>query len=187
MPRIRSFVALPSSDDVKSRLGAIQAQLIEESAAVKWDTVENFHVTLKFLGNVQQDILRQLAASITPAISEIQSFDLTYTTLGAFPDFDHPRVIWVGAAPNETLVSLQRQIDLTCERHGFPREARAFHAHITLGRVKGIANLRRLTARAKSITFEPIKTHCSEILLIKSELRPAGSVYTTLNSFPLKA
>jgi 2'-5' RNA ligase len=187
MPTIRSFVALPSSDDVKSCLGAIQAQLIEEGAAVKWDAVEKFHITLKFLGNVQPDILPRLAASIAPAISEFKSFDLRYTTLGAFPDFDHPRVIWVGAESNESLVLLQRQIDLTCERHGFPRDSRAFHAHITLGRVKGIANLRRLTARAKSTTFEPIKTHCSEVLLIKSELRPAGSVYTTLNSFPLKA
>jgi len=112
---------------------------------------------------------------------------LVYDSLGAFPDLIHPRVLWVGARGNDVLTSLQRNIEVTCSRFGFPIETRGFHPHITLGRVKGSRNLARLTAKVKSITFVPSETACFEVLLMKSDLQPTGSVYTTLKSFPLKA
>ena len=73
-----------------------------------------------------------------------------------------------------------------CVEFGFPKEDRLFHPHITLGRVKETRNVVRLTEAIKTITFEPIETFCSEILLMKSELHPSGSIYTILKSFPLQ-
>ena len=187
MSAFRSFIALPSSQDLRRALGEIQARLIEEHAAVKWDTADKFHITLKFLGNVEQEQLSNLAELLANTTSTVAAFQLIYNAVGAFPDLVHPKVIWAGAQPSHAILSLQRQIEMICDRLGFSRETKSFHPHITLGRVKGITNLSRLTAKVKSITFEPIETGCSEVLLMKSELRPAGSVYTTLKSFPLKA
>ena len=165
----------------------MQKHLIEESAAVKWDTPDKFHITLKFLGNVDLEKLTELSESLAAVTSKTVPFQLSYNIVGAFPDLLHPKVIWAGAQMNDTLSSLQHDIELACARLGFPTDTRAFHPHITLGRVKGSTNLARLTAKIKSITFETIETGCSEVLLIKSNLQPTGSVYTTLKSFPLKA
>jgi 2'-5' RNA ligase len=186
MNALRSFIALPSSLDLRRSLQEIQAHLIEERADVKWDSPDKFHITLKFLGNAGTDQLTALAESLAIATSAASAFQLVYSAIGAFPDLIHPKVIWAGAESNVALTSLQKEVELVCDRFGFPKETRAFHPHITLGRVKGSTNLTRLTAKVKSITFEPIVTDCSEVLLMKSDLQPTGSVYTTLNSFPLK-
>jgi 2'-5' RNA ligase len=187
MPGIRSFIALPSTSELKNVLGILQETLKKERADVKWDTPDKFHITLKFLGNVEAETLDTLAGSIASATAEMEAFRLTYRSVGAFPDLIHPRVLWVGTDSSDTLTSLQQRVESLCERLGFPAEEKAFHPHITLGRIKGSFNLSRLTAEVKSITFEPVQTDCSELLLIKSDLRPTGSVYTTLKSFPLKA
>ncbi len=184
---IRSFIALPSSPGLKRALSDVQALLKQEQADVKWDSPDKFHITLKFLGDVSAETLSALSDAMAATIPTLSSFRLTYETVGGFPDLVHPRVLWVGAGRSETLNILQEEVERICEQFGFVREARSFHPHITLGRVKGSGNLARLTAKAKSITFEPITTDCSEVLLIKSDLQPAGSVYTTLKSFPLKA
>jgi 2'-5' RNA ligase len=187
MPGIRSFIALPSTSELSDALRGVQEQLREERADVKWDTPDKFHITLKFLGSVEQEILSRLTESLAAATAEAAAFPLVYSSVGAFPDIVRPRVLWVGAEPSDALATVQRQVESVCNRFGFPPEGRAFHPHITLGRVKGSFNLHRLTAKVKSITFEPVQTNCSELLLIKSDLRPTGSVYTTLKSFPLKA
>ena len=187
MARIRSFIALPSSPDLNFRLIEIQRQLNEEQANVKWDTPDKFHITLKFLGDVDSEDIPELVDSLTIATSALSSFQLVYDSIGAFPDLIHPKVIWAGARMSEGLVTLQREVDSVCARLGYPKENRPFHPHITLGRVKGSTNLNRLTARVKSSIFDPTTIHCPEILLIKSDLHPAGSVYTTLKIFPLKA
>jgi 2'-5' RNA ligase len=184
---IRSFVALPSSQALRSALHAVQSELKEAQADVKWDSPDKFHITLKFLGNVPPETLSALSDSLARAVPAFESFSLTYDRIGAFPDLVHPRVLWVGAQSSEALVLLQMEVERVCEQFKFAREPRDFHPHITLGRVKGSGNLARLTARAKSITFESVTTDCSEVLLIQSDLRATGSVYTTLKSFPLKA
>jgi 2'-5' RNA ligase len=187
MNATRSFIALPSSSELRKALQEVQTRLIEENADVKWDSPDKFHITLKFLGDVDSERLSALADALATVTSAATIFQFVYNEVGAFPDLLHPRVIWAGAQATDSLASLQDQVEITCERFGFQKETRMFHPHITLGRVKGSTNLARLTAKVKSITFEPIVTDCSEVLLIKSDLRPTGSVYTTLKSFPLKA
>jgi 2'-5' RNA ligase len=96
-----------------------------------------------------------------------------------------PRVVWIGIKSDQTVLDLQSAAGQICAEFGFPMEDRTFHPHITLGRVKETRNVVRLTEAIKTITFEPIEMHCSEIVLMKSELRPSGSIYTMLKSFPL--
>jgi len=184
---IRSFIALPSSSELRNVLSELQDSLKLEGGNVKWDTPDKFHITLKFLGNVPPEKLDILSDSLAALTTTATRFQLVYATVGAFPDLVHPRVIWAGAEMNEDLSSLQHRVEDACDRLDFPQEPRTFHPHITLGRVKGTRNLGRLTAKVKSITFDAVRTDCSEVLLIKSDLHPTGSVYTTLKSFPLKA
>jgi 2'-5' RNA ligase len=108
-----------------------------------------------------------------------------YEGVGGFPNVERPRVVWIGTRANENLAKLQQLVEQSCVRRGFAREDRQFHAHITLGRVKGNRALDRLTARLKSVTFEPSIARCTEIHMMRSDLKPTGSVYTHLQTIPL--
>jgi len=185
MPRIRAFIAIPSSGEIKQSISAVQAELIKSQADVKWEGTERFHITLKFLGDSELEVLQSLEGELQTALRDIHSFDLVYRSVGCFPNISRPRVVWIGAAENPQLSELQRRIEEVCGRFGFPKEDRAFHAHITLGRVRGNRHLDRLTEIVKTVTFEPMQARCAEVHIMRSELRPTGSVYTLLNSIPL--
>ncbi|MGH2569340.1 MAG: RNA 2',3'-cyclic phosphodiesterase [Bacteroidota bacterium] len=187
MPSVRSFIALPTADSVKDRIATILAELIQLNADVKWDSSEKFHITLKFLGSVEPQVLEKLIPALATIASVQTSFDLTFQELGGFPNLEQPRVLWVGTSNNESLLALQRHVEETCVRFGFPKEQRAFHPHITLGRVKGTRNIHRLTDRLKSITFDPTNSRCAELLVMRSDLHPSGSVYSVLKSIPFKS
>ncbi len=186
MPIIRSFIALPTNDSIKQQIAKIQDELKQVSADVKWESHEKFHMTLKFLGNVEIQRLDQLALQLESYVSTVKSFDLVYQHVGGFPDLNSPRVIWIGTAENDSLNNLQKKIEEVCAQYDFLKEERAFHPHITLGRVKGKKNLNRLTEKIKSITLEPLHSPCIEVLLMRSELQPTGSVYSILKSIPFK-
>jgi 2'-5' RNA ligase len=185
MTSVRSFIALPIPTSVQLTLGQIQYNLKETHTDVKWDSPDKFHITLKFLGNVDISIIEPLSVALSESLKSIHPFDITFTTIGAFPDLHHPRIVWIGIEQSNQTLNLQFIVEKVCNNFGFPKEDRAFHPHITLGRVKGTHNLGRLTDAIKTITFEPVQSHCSDVLLMKSELRPSGSIYTILKSFSL--
>ena len=185
MPPIRAFIALPLPEEIRHEFEVIQQQLIESQAEVKWESSDKFHITLKFLGDVDSAKLALLANEVQNSLGSFHKFDLSFLTLGAFPNSVKPRVVWIGTQQNEHVVRLQESVEQVCSSFGFTKEDRPFHAHITLGRVKGDRNLDRLTAKLKSITFKPLIARCTEVHIMRSELRPSGSVYTLLNSIPL--
>jgi len=185
MPGIRTFIALPTQSNAQQAISEIQIKLKATQADVKWESQDKFHITLVFLGNVEQPKLESLSIALNKSFQQFPSFTIEYESIGAFPNLRSPRVIWLGTKTNQTVLDLQATAGRICAEFGFPKEDRAFHPHITLGRVKGTRNLVHLTEAIKTITFEPIKTFCSDILLMKSELHPSGSIYTILKSFPL--
>jgi 2'-5' RNA ligase len=185
MPTIRVFIALPLPSEIQREFAVIQRELIETHAEVKWDTSEKFHITLKFLGDVDSSQPQLIAKELQNSIGGLSPFDLSFVSLGAFPNVSRPRVVWIGTQQNEHVQGIQEHVERVCDSFGFAKEDRPFHAHATLGRVKGDRNLDRLTAKLKSITFKPLIARCSDIHIIRSELKPTGSVYTLLNSVPL--
>ena len=182
---IRTFIALPLPGDVRSAMASVQRQLIDSGAEVKWDTPEKFHITLKFLGDTDSSIIPEITRQLKISLGTFPAFELAYVKLGGFPNVERPRVVWIGSTESQQILRLQSQVEEICTSHGFEKDDRPFHAHITLGRVKGSRNLERLTASLKSITFEPLLARCTEVHFIRSELKPTGSVYTLLNSISL--
>jgi 2'-5' RNA ligase len=185
MAGIRSFIALPTQLNAQQAIAGVQTHLKATQAAVKWESQDKFHITLVFLGNGEQSKLELLSTALVKSVQQFPPCTITYESLGAFPNVHTPRVVWIGIKTNQTVLDLQVETERLCAEFGFPKEDRKFHPHITLGRVKESRNLVRLTEAIKTITFEPIETFCSEILLMKSELHPSGSIYTILKSFPL--
>lgn len=185
MAKLRVFIALPTSQETKALITGLQSQLKDSQADVRWEQPDKFHITLKFLGDCEQEMIPPLQSRLQLPLGEIRLFDVVYQSLGGFPDSHHPRIVWIGTAENPAINDLQSQIEDVCTQFGFKKEDRAFHPHITLGRVKDSRNLQRLTERLKTITFEPIHERCVEVHLMRSEMKPTGSIYTILHSIPL--
>ncbi|MCX6142784.1 MAG: RNA 2',3'-cyclic phosphodiesterase [Ignavibacteriales bacterium] len=182
---IRTFIALPLPGEVISAMADVQRQLVDSGAEVKWDGSEKFHITLKFLGDTDSSLVPEITDQLRKSVGNSQAFELNFAKLGGFPNIDRPHVVWIGATESQQILRLQSQVERVCTSLGFAADDRAFHAHITLGRVKGNRHLERLTASLKSITFEPLLARCTEVHFVRSELKPTGSVYTLLNSIPL--
>ena len=187
----RLFIAVTVPDDIKTEIEKAQAALRRAlpKECVRWAKREQFHLTLKFLGNVDAQRVQALTDAIRAASQGFAALELRAERVGFFPDLRSPRVVWAGAHDRqEQLPLLQRAIEAAT--HDFTAEAseKAFTGHITLGRIKG---LRRPEATALAQVASGLATcvfgawTTREVELIRSQLSPAGARYTTLAAIPL--
>ncbi len=187
MPGIRSFVAVELDDAARRELARLEDQLRGTGADVKWVAPASLHLTLKFLGDVPAGDLPAVTRALGEALEGVAPFALVLSGLGAFPSVSGPRVVWVGVAEGrETLAGLASRIEMALEPLGFPRESRGFSPHLTLGRCRssrGVAELKAALVARKD--FRGPRIAVDRVMLLSSELRPAGPVYAPLAVFAL--
>ena len=183
---MRLFFAIDTPAAVRAEMGRIRDHLREARADARWESDEKLHCTMKFLGETPEALLEPIVTAVSGVAGSAHPFRIVYRGLGCFPDIRRPRVVWVGIDDFErVLVPLAAEVDRACAEFGFQPEERAFHPHVTLGRIRSLVSLHDLLSRIESVTFESPTVTIGEISLIKSNLRPTGSVYTTVRSFPL--
>jgi 2'-5' RNA ligase len=188
MPRLRLFIAIDTPPDIKQRMGALRDQFRATGADARWETNDKLHCTLKFLGETNPDGIDGIISTVQKITGETPCFSVRYRTIGCFPTSRDPRVVWIGLENEDgTMRSLQKSIDEATTVLGFQRDERAFHPHVTLGRVKSRKNIANLLTLMETVTFESEPAILRELKIIRSDLKPAGSVYTILKSIPLKA
>jgi 2'-5' RNA ligase len=183
---LRLFVAVNLSPEIRERLAAAQEHLRRARADVSWVRPENMHVTLKFLGETAEERLDPLRLALGAVARAHAPFRLTVAGVGSFGG-RVPRVVWVGVTDGaEPLTALARRVEAALDELGFAREKRGFTAHLTLGRVRSPKNVEGLAAGIREIQEERFGAVAAEAFeLIRSELRPGGSVYTVLERFAL--
>lgn len=181
--KIRTFVAIDLSSEVTEGLKALQNKLINECAGkIAWVKPENIHLTLKFLGEIEEDRWQQIFLSLKEVTSRYSPFNVFVKGLGCFPSIENPRVVWAGiACEGDELFSLQKDVDMCLNKFGFPEDKRKYHAHLTLGRIKVLKERMRWKEIVKSFQDVEVGTlNIEKIVLFKSTLKPAGAVYTVL-------
>ncbi len=188
MAGIRTFIAFDTPDSIKKEMTQLQLELKKSNADVKWDTEDKFHATIKFLGNVEETILHQLITACESSLNHFLPFDISYQSLGSFPNKKHPRVIWIGCDDRDgALQQIKNALDTILLPFGFEIEQRPFRPHITLGRVKSFKGLNNLHPMLEKLNFERRDAVIQEILIMKSILKPQGSEYSILKAIPLKS
>ena len=187
MSQIRSFIAIELPPQIKLNIKDIQNRLKSSGSDVRWMRPESIHLTLKFLGNIEQERIPEISTVIEQCSTGNPSFMLDVCSLGAFPNERNPKVVWVGTKDESRhLHKLQRTLEKGLSKIGFREEKRAFSPHLTLGRVKSPKKKRELAQKLEDYrqcecgTFE-----AKEVCLLKSELKPGGAVYTKLRTFAL--
>lgn len=188
---MRAFIAAGLPTEVLEALSRYQRQLgAPRLRYVKWVSVEGIHLTLKFLGNVEDARLPDLAEALNMDLRGIQPFSLQTGAPGAFPNVRTPRVLWVGLAGDiETLQVLFGTVEKALAPFGFPPEERPFAPHLTLGRVRETAtsaDRRQLgQALAGLVAEKALKITVDAVHIMKSDLAPAGARYTKLTTILL--
>lgn len=187
MSTLRTFVAVELDEELKGNLVHLQDHLRDRVAprSVRWVRPEGIHLTLKFLGDTPLAQVDEVKAALTEAAGEVSSFTFTVEGLGCFPSARRPRVLWVGLQePSGTLRRLQEAVEAHVAPIGFPTEKRAFHPHLTLGRVQRYASKSEIREIGELVSASDLgmvdEMSVTAVSYIKSELKPSGAVYTTL-------
>jgi 2'-5' RNA ligase len=187
MEQIRSFVAIDLSEQLKAELNLVQESLKSKGRAdqVRWVKADGMHLTLKFLGNVPADRVKEISLAVAQASRGFAPFSITLTGLGCFPSTSRPNVLWIGVeGDTETLVELQASVEAHLARLGYSPEKRKYTPHLTLGRVGrrvGSTERRRLGSLIQTHSVGPLgEMEVQEISLMKSQLSPTGARYSRL-------
>jgi RNA 2',3'-cyclic 3'-phosphodiesterase len=155
-------------------------------ARASWARDTNLHVTLKFLGDIPQAAVAKLSGAAQSAAVGVAPFEIRLETAGAFPPRRQARVLWIGISdPGGKLNELQSKLDEQAALAGFPKEAREFHPHVTIARLRNPQQALSLPALHQEMEFKPVEIMVNELLVIRSELSSAGSKYTLISRHPL--
>ncbi|MEA3279645.1 MAG: RNA 2',3'-cyclic phosphodiesterase [Thermodesulfobacteriota bacterium] len=185
---IRTFIAFELPEKIITFISKVQKELRSRKLKVKWVRPQNIHLTLKFLGNINETYTEIVGKAMQESANGYSPISLTTKGIGVFPNIKRPRVIWIGiTGQTKQLVSLQKGLDEKLDAIGFPRNNRPFTGHLTLARVKERINPERLIDAIKYYSeFESETFIADNICLFKSDLKSSGAVYTKLMSVTLE-
>jgi len=183
---VRAFLALEIPEGVKAEVERQRSAVIQRLPRERWVRTANLHLTLKFLGESPRDVLEPLSRDLVSALAGSSEVRVRLGGSGFFPSPKRPRVAWIGGDATGASI-ICRLIEDMAARHGFDRERRGWSLHLTQARLKNRwSNSDVETYVAWGDTLRLPEFTCSDVVLIASELRPTGAVYTPLARFPLQ-
>jgi RNA 2',3'-cyclic 3'-phosphodiesterase len=189
MARLRTFIGVDIGKSIRDRAVALQETLGRASTEVKWVEPQNLHVTLLFLGEVDDRDVPGVCRVVAEETGKHPGFRMSIEKAGCFPNPRRPRTLWVGVGEgSEELCALHDRLEPPLLKLGcYRREERRYTPHITLGRVRSERPKDQLAAAlASQAGWQGGVTDVREILVLSSELTPKGPIYTVLSRAPLK-
>jgi 2'-5' RNA ligase len=184
MTKFRGFIAI-EIEPTSNILNVIN-DISKSKADIKLVEPNNLHLTLKFLGDVQENIIDEIQQSIKYAVKGIKPFKIHLKGTGVFPNKNYIRVIWIGIQDTHILSTLAGKIENNLEQLGFQKEKKGFSAHLTVGRVRTAKNkvfLLNILERYQDFQFSTQEVN--SIKLKKSDLTQKRPIYTTLKDINL--
>ncbi|HEX9932887.1 MAG TPA: RNA 2',3'-cyclic phosphodiesterase [Allosphingosinicella sp.] len=174
----RLFVAIRPPGPVRATLRAAMGGV----SGARWQTDEQVHLTLRFIGEVDLNAAHDIHAALG-AIHHPR-FEVAVSGLGTFDRRGRPEVIWAGVAPHEPLKALHKKVDQALARVGIEADRRAYHPHITLARLgRSAGPVADLLRQSGGISSEPFPV--ASFTLYGSTLTPTGAVYSVVEQYPL--
>ncbi len=177
----RLFVGVPLPEDVRLRLGGLCGGV----PGARWIPDENFHITLRFIGDVPGD----MAEEVGYALAQVRPkrFDIELSGVGHFSSGNEVRVLWAGVRKSAELMALHERVDNTLRRIGLPDEQRRFTPHVTLAKLRD-ANLPKIQEwLAINSLFRAGPLTVDQFVLYSSYRQSSGSIYTPEAEYMLAA
>jgi RNA 2',3'-cyclic 3'-phosphodiesterase len=183
---IRAFIAVAIDPGVVETIAAAMSGLRPHVAGVRWVAPGNFHLTLKFLGGIDEAVIEPIGSSLRAQLRLFRRFTINVKGLGVFPSPRRPRVLWVGLT-GDGLVPLALGVESALQPLGFTPESRKFTPHLTIGRWREAlptpASLKRELEKWQAHEFG--KFTVESVKLMQSVLKPGGANYHDLITIPL--
>ncbi len=181
---MRAFVAIVPPREVQDALHDAVAPLRARGLPIRWVAAESLHLTLFFLGNIDEGRVPTITAAIGDAAAAHDPADLVIAGVGAFPRRGDARVVWAGVEASDGVLALQHDVAGRLEGLGFPQDERAWSPHITLGRARRDAGRVVLPDAVSPFRFD---FAVREIFLMRSHTGPDGARYDAVAEAPLGA
>jgi 2'-5' RNA ligase len=176
---LRLFVALSLPEALRLRLAPLGGGV----PGARWTSPENLHLTLRFIGEVENGVADDLDAALAGVSAP--AFDLTLSGVGHFGKAAAARILWAGAEPNDALNHLQAKIETAVMHAGLPAEQRRFSPHVTLARLKRAPGNRVEQFVADHGDFKAAPISIDHYTLFSSFLSSSGAIYTPEAEYPL--
>ncbi len=184
---IRAFIAVHLPQEVKTYLGQLATDLAGQipNRAVRWVKPERMHLTIRFIGETEKNLLPELGRALDISAAQSRPFSLHLEGFGCFPNCKRPSVLWAGVKGDvDAAASLKHAVDLALLRFGWETENRPFRPHLTIGRVK---DSQKLAAQRWPEDVQHLAIPVTSIHLIESRLTPDGPLYTVCHSSRLQS
>lgn len=194
---LRAFLAVELGDDLRNQITLVQQDLRQRlgresphNIRIAWVLPSSIHFTVKFLGDIDEGQIEPLREAVQRAMTGQGIIHMPIERLGVFPRLQQPRVLWVGPSERweqgddaKRLTERHRLVEDCCRAFGFAPEGRPLSPHLTLARVKEGERHVGQTLAKSGVMDRPLSSGLltvESIVLMKSELRPTGSVHTNL-------
>ena len=176
---MRTFLAVEVPESARKIIDDFIKNEARKELPIKWVKFENMHITLKFLGEIDEGLITNISPVVAGIGQHVSPFSVQLGGFGCFPNPRNPRVIWVGVKQGgDELCAMATELEQELAHFGFKEEKR-FHPHLTVGRVKRPCKVDDILN--KTVSTEPFTV--SSLVLFKSVLKPEGPVYTALEEF----
>lgn len=184
---MRAFIAVEITPATIDKISTALEPLKSRLNGLRWVAPSNIHLTLKFLGNIDEKKIDAIGEALADTLHPFRRFTINAKGVGVFPSIKKPRVLWVGLDGNE-LTALAAAVDSALAPFGFPREEKHFTPHLTVGRWR---QTERTDAEIEPELrnwrhYEFGATLVNEVILFGSVLKPGGAVYNRLNVVTLQ-
>ena len=180
--KLRTFIAIDFPEEVIKEVARVQNILKNTKFTGKLTELENLHLTLKFLGEIDSEKLEIIRKELKNL--EFSSLDLNLGSIGLFSINKSPRIVWI-KIQGKSIFNLQKSIDEILSNHDFKKEAR-FMSHLTIARIKNVKNKTEFTNYIKNTTIKNINFKVSSFKLKISKLNPLGPIYNDLEIYSSK-
>lgn len=184
---MRSFVSVDLPHELVGRIKNIQDRLRESDADVKYVSPEKVHITVKFLGDIKEKDVSEIMNGLNNSLSDLDPFNASIEGIGVFPNYDFIKVIWLGTDRGaKKFEELFSRVEAELTSQGFEKEEHDFVPHATIGRVNSGRNKNQLKEALRELEETYVgEIEVNEVKLKKSELKPQGPIYSTIDEVEL--
>lgn len=188
MPEMRLFIAIPSNEHMINKLVKLQDKLKQRIANFRWSSPDTFHLTLKFVGEVDLNVVKPICEVTEEIVRKYKSQVLTINSLGTFGSPTNPRVIWAGFDGDiPSITRMAGELDEAMADFGIVPEHKRYHPHLTLGRAKkGIdgATVQNVIAEYSNVVI--VEYEVDNVVVFESLLKSGGAEHHPIRTITLK-
>jgi 2'-5' RNA ligase len=180
----RLFVALIIPEEIKKKITEFRKEILPDWGKYKWEKEEKIHLTLKFIGEVNDIKVEQISQSLN-FIENYSKFECRFFRFGFFFNRGIAKILWIGISTDNSIYKLVNEINSSLEKFSISKDERKFKSHLTLLRLKK-KETKDFVKNFENFDIPEINFIIDEAALIKSELLPDTSKYTEIKKYKLK-